>query len=131
MGRIGAFDGGAVNDLKYFKGQLDEFKMWNRDITEAEIAELYTPETISSVFNNEKINTSDLLIFPNPTTDFLQIKNKEGNAFNQYWVYNTQGQVMKSGSVEGQISTKSLSSGLYILKVESEEEIFVKYFIKK
>jgi hypothetical protein len=61
----------------------------------------------------------DLIVFPNPVKDRIQVLNATGNEI--FTLFNTNGQVMWSGKAIGQVDCSLLSRGLYILKIENEK----------
>ena len=62
----------------------------------------------------------DLNVYPNPTQSQLYIDNEEAM---QYELYNVLGKKIQSGSlaVHGQLDCSSLSSGMYLLKLQNEK----------
>lgn len=74
-----------------------------------------------------------LFIYPNPVTDVLYI-NSQYSATVSYSIYNSLGQIIKSGDIslnsnQG-INTSSLSQGIYIIKINNEEKSKSFKFIK-
>jgi len=69
----------------------------------------------------ENISENQLLVFPNPASDFIMINNRdklyESLVFDVFTIY---GQLVKSvtiTSVDGRIKTDDLSSGVYIYRI--------------
>ncbi|WP_408612431.1 T9SS type A sorting domain-containing protein [Chryseobacterium fluminis] len=75
-----------------------------------------------------------LQIYPNPTTDFIKIKEQENASENlTYLIINSSGRVIQSGIYNDEpINVKKLNSGLYFLNLSSKLNIKVFYgkFIK-
>lgn len=73
--------------------------------------------------------SSDLLVFPNPTVDFLQLNtNTRGN----YTIYSTDGRIMDNGFTNGRIDVQLLSPGFYMVQLVNDEgEISTASFVKK
>lgn len=74
----------------------------------------------------------DLLVYPNPTSDFLHIKllNTTGKSL---IIYNHLGQLITHFTVTGSklsFSTKNLSTGNYWLKIETDTGSIIRPFIK-
>lgn len=130
-GRVGAYDGNSNGSTQYFSGKLDEFKMWNRAITQNEVDVLYTPGTVSSVKDFEGKVDEDFRVFPNPTSDFLQVNLEKFKVIPDYQIFTMQGHLVKEGKLEREINIKSLQSGGYILKLYADERSLVKYFLKR
>lgn len=68
-------------------------------------------------------------IYPNPTTDFITVSNLTKN--DSYFIVDAQGKVVQNGSATGKIDVTALSTGIYELVVESNNQIGKKSFIKQ
>ena len=88
--------------------------------------------TINDVSVNEV--ESDINIFPNPVHNTLQIKSKLNNQNTIIEVYNYLGKLLDAyqnmNSQHAQIDVSKLSSGIYIVKLKSQDFIIQKEFIK-
>jgi len=86
---------------------------------------------ISGLSATREISDEALGIYPNPTTDFVQI---EHGTFvpEHYWISNLQGAMVKSGSVsiENRIDFRELEPGIYLLNLESEGKLVRKKIVK-
>ncbi|OSY87003.1 hypothetical protein WH52_13120, partial [Tenacibaculum holothuriorum] len=74
----------------------------------------------------------EVMAFPNPTADFVQIKltSKADNA--TYRIVNTLGRVVKSGNInEGNINVSKLSTGMYIINVNDGQKSLTTKLLKK
>ena len=69
---------------------------------------------------NEKEN--DIIIFPNPATNILNID----GAYSSVNIYNSFGQLVITSKVKDKIDTKSLSNGIYFIKLLIENKTIVK-----
>ena len=67
-----------------------------------------------------EISKLDLLIYPNPTTDFVNIEGGK-ELFHTMKLINAQGEIVLAEDFKEVLSLKSFAPGLYILKLESEE----------
>jgi ELWxxDGT repeat protein len=79
--------------------------------------ELYTldPATLSV----EKVFKNTLQVFPNPTSDFINIPSEYLN--NEFKMYSILGKIVKEGKISStQIKISDLSSGNYVLKITSD-----------
>ena len=87
--------------------------------------------TTCLLFSNglEEIDPVTINIYPNPTTDILNI---DGNlTFNRYQVFSINGSLLKSGFVnQNQIRTKEFTRGTYILELSNDGQIARKLFLK-
>ena len=88
--------------------------------------------TINDVSINEV--ESDIKIFPNPVHNTLHIKSKLNNQNTTIEVYNYLGKLLDAyqnmNSQHAQIDVSKLSSGIYIVKLKSQDFITQKEFIK-
>ncbi len=79
-----------------------------------------------SVADNVEVNKA-LLLYPNPTTDFLSISGL--TLEENYNIYNILGKVVASGTIanQQQIDVSNLTNGMYFIKLESGKELkFIK-----
>ena len=60
----------------------------------------------------------DFVIVQNPVRDEIEIQSAENNL--QYMIYSINGQVLKSGAVNGNIRVDDVSNGLYLLQLQAE-----------
>ena len=79
----------------------------------------------------------EIVIFPNPTVDFITMAS-EGfdldNQLNSYQLYNYQGKLLKQNIIEQnktEIDLSNLSSSIYILQVFVEEKLWKTFKIVK
>lgn len=81
----------------------------------------------------DDLQLSKFDIYPNPTTDILNIK-MENPTKAIFYIFDIYGKrvLEKSGVLEQetQLSTSTLSQGIYFLKIKTEGQEFVKKFIK-
>jgi uncharacterized surface protein with fasciclin (FAS1) repeats len=77
----------------------------------------------------EKVMAANLSMYPNPTTDFINISNKNNAG---YAVINVNGAVVANGVVSNSnIDVTSLSKGVYTLRIMDGETLYLGRFIKK
>lgn len=102
------------------------------DANGCESTETYFVDIESSVVELDKDNLF-IDVFPNPAVDLLKVEFKLTVA-QVVSVYDTHGQlIMKTSDINQtmEIDLSHFSSGLYILKLDFEEKVIVKNFIKK
>ena len=77
-------------------------------------------------------NQANLIIYPNPVKDILNIKlNGQINVTN-YTIYNLVGQVISKKRINAsEINTENLSNGIYIIQINTSKGIFNQKFIKE
>lgn len=94
----------------------------------------YVLNISSSLGISESFASADLKIFPNPTTEILNIVNNYSENLN-YKITNLNGQVIESGAllnINKQINVSSLFAGLYFLSLfENNNLVIQQKFIKK
>lgn len=123
-------------------GSYDEAAIHSYDIviiaqsnTSIGIAENLTPESLDPINGTTVIRTStggagiqdppgpELVIFPNPVSDVLNVTITAGNIIS-YEIYNLEGELLVSAQPENKKSfsvyLESLAKGIYILKLELE-----------
>ncbi|MFH0865822.1 MAG: glycosyl hydrolase family 8 [Bacteroidota bacterium] len=89
----------------------------------------WPPYTVSGIENIPDNSVID--IFPNPAKNFIQIK---ASGKSEIEILNIEGQIIKSISADESITTIDISelvSGMYFVKVKSEDGIAVKKFVKE
>lgn len=97
----------------FFYGAIDDLKIYDYVISEADIVSLYTNNTLGShKFNTQNLNAS---IYPNPTSDNFTIEME--NELKSIEIYSLQGQkVMTSTNKITNVSI--LSKGIYMVRIE-------------
>jgi len=115
--KIGAWDETNPLYAQYFKGSLDDIRIYNRVLTNEEIILLYN-EIETSIKYDEKINIS---FSPNPTNNYLLINGLKENS--KIFIYDVFGKlVIEEKNTIGKIDIQNLKSGIYILKVINNNE---------
>lgn len=72
-----------------------------------------------------------ILVFPNPVNSFLNITSAD--RLLEVQIFNTTGQTVYSGTVSGnsvQVNTQNFESGLYVIRIKSENGYEMKKFMK-
>ena len=122
---------GAANPISggvqyHFEGKIDDFALWNRSFSAAEISNL----------NNNTLATDKLKlvnsfsVYPNPVNKDLNIQLAADSSFIKCEVYNLLGQVVLE-SKQTKFSVKDLPAATYFIKVFAENGQAVNRFIKK
>ncbi len=100
------------------------------DATETE--DYFIEIVLEANSTQELLSNIEFNIYPNPCTDFIQVQSAASKEFN-YTIYNMYGQELISGiNVSGNVmvNTMQLTAGIYVLKVDQEEQnkkfVFVK-----
>lgn len=95
------------------------YQIWNTDVTPnvwRGYLRIVTYWSLSEVLSsNEFLDKPTLIIYPNPTSEYLNITSNQ--AVKQIQLYNLLGkQVLKTN--KNQVDVRALSSGLYLAKIE-------------
>jgi hypothetical protein len=100
-------------------------EMWE---TENSKTYYYTDVPVS--LPEDYLKPDRLVIFPNPATDVINIKN-DANGNSIYKIYNLCGLPLESGRLEDQkIVISQLKPGIYLIEIRNDESRSIKRFIK-
>ncbi|MEO8235116.1 MAG: LamG-like jellyroll fold domain-containing protein [Flavobacterium sp.] len=115
------------SDNNSFVGYLDDLKIYNYALSQADITSLYTNNTLSSQdFNQNNLKVS---LYPNPANDVLNIETDL--ELKSIEIYNIQGQKVLS-STQKQINVSDLAAGIYMVKIQdAKNAIATKKFMKE
>ncbi len=112
-GSIGRHDRDMNLPANYFKGALDDFRYWNRALTDDEInilCEQLSTHAIASNFNS-------VLIFPNPSEGILNIKSNDNNIIDKIIIFNSTGQQVLMQNFKSIVDLRGFSKGLYFIRL--------------
>ncbi len=117
----------SINDsVKYIMGGM----IANQEVTNT-IYKLEWDCTFLDLSSKEE--NGNPVIYPNPFNEVINIKSVSGNQFRTLSVYNAQGEEVISQNITNdfvEISTIKLSSGLYYLVLEGENNISTQKLVK-
>lgn len=76
-------------------------------------------------------NKDGLIIFPNPTKDYIQVKASDDNSKLKFFqILTIDGKIIKEGRIASErINLSDMSKGMFILKVQTDERIVTKRII--
>lgn len=121
---LGSLFGGTTQ--RYF-GFVDDLKIYNYALTDADITSLYTNNALSS--QNFSQNNLEVALYPNPVNDLLNIET--ALELQSVEIYNLQGQKVKSSN-QNQINVSDLAAGIYMVRIQDiENKIATKKIIVK
>jgi len=100
-----------------------------KDVTPGNPIELNPDLSNCTVLEIEENELSNVRIFPNPTSEILTIQTEQ--FIDRIEIYNALGNLILNKSNSKNINLKNISSGLYIIKIHSEETYFSKKIIKQ
>jgi len=125
------WSGGGIN----FRGSIDDIRIYNRGLSSDEVEQLYHENACSSAgieFNTFSDSENQIRVYPNPVNDQLFIDGLEQN--NAIEIINAQFQIIqtfKISSANTTINLSKLSSGVYTIKIQADNGITVKRFVKQ
>jgi hypothetical protein len=111
---------------RYF-GYVDDLKIYNYALTDAQVTSLYTSNTLASTDFNQ--NNLEVALYPNPANDVVNFETNFDIKSIEF--YNIQGQkVIKSN--QKQINVSDLATGMYMVRIEgTDNNIAIKKVIIK
>jgi hypothetical protein len=83
----------------------------------------------SSLAVNGNVKKINLSIYPNPTTDVLNIKTQDKIV--EVSVYDATGKAINTKLIDGKINVSQLLKGNYILRITTDKATYQEKFIKK
>lgn len=129
-GSIGRKDSHTSLPTYYFKGALDDFRYWGKELSELGIETLYNLENDSTLSNTLSISDFSILIYPNPTKGFFKIKTKK--RLNKIVLYNIIGKkVLEFNTALNEFSLNNLPKGIYFLRITINNNIVNQKIILK
>jgi hypothetical protein len=102
--------------LSGIHGYIDDLKIYNYALSQQEITNLFNNNTLTSQNFNQ--NNLEVSLYPNPAKDVLNIEMT--NEVKSVEIYNFQGQKVLESN-QKQINVSNLSSGMYMIKVQDNE----------
>jgi hypothetical protein len=106
---------------RYLTGKLDDIGMWNRTLTDSEIEKIFYIREQSPTDVQHQTNESNLDIYPNPTTDVVNIDFHDLNKFEggKVKIMSMSGQIVYEENITQSKMTLSVvdrfSKGIYIV----------------
>ena len=79
--------------------------------------------------NEAAVKDAGFAIYPNPTSDFIQIKTK--SKILEVYIYDASGIRTDANLADGKVDVRKLTSGVYMLGVKTDQGIITQKFIKK
>ncbi len=115
-GNIGRHDRDLGSSNEFFNGFLDDFRYWDRAISQSEIMFL-CDQTLSSSDAGDIKNSLKHIISPNPANNHFQIGGVSNSTAIDVSIYNFFGQLMKKVKGSKNIDISMLDLGLYFVKI--------------
>jgi len=130
-GSLGRTDQANFNPY-YFKGSLDDFRYWNRELNLADI-DLLCSSAYS--ISDYLANPHQFNLYPNPASDVLTLESKADISNAEYDIRNMLGQSLINGKLtsgnSNNIAISGLASGLYFLTIKIDGQLSSIKFAKE
>lgn len=99
-------------------GKIDEFRIYNRVLTDNEILSLYQFTTLDT--QNFDLQANRFILYPNPSKNYLKVNMTTELNSKEYSILDFTGKLMLNGTLneENLIDVRGLSSGLYLIKLD-------------
>lgn len=121
---VGTAPLGANKDVNLIDFTFDDYG------TGFYVDNIVTADMSNLAVTDVEAKTTELSIYPNPSSDFVNVKTKE--KVNSIEVFDLSGKlILKDVSGNNQLNIKSLEIGSYLVKVNTDKNSFTKKFIKK
>lgn len=105
----------GTGSSKYMKGKIDDLGFWNRALTPAEITALSGTVGVDEVSKSVSVS-----VYPNPASDYINIKTDFDAIGSTYYIVNSVGQVVISGEVTDEdtvVDLSDFSTGIYLVRI--------------
>jgi len=132
---VGGFENVTGESQSMILGQDNMFHLTFVDWSDSLKAKhlIFEPfDLVSSISNKELEKAYELSIFPNPSSDLLNLQLTDPEQFSSWNINAIDGKKLISGSINSNnsLNISSLEPGTYLLSVQSDNQIIVKKFIK-
>lgn len=119
-------------DISSFAGQTIYVAFRHYGTTDVFSMEIDDVEIIAEqAASNEEFFKKNFALFPNPTSDELNINITNGLEFNEVSIFDLTGRKIKSFNNETKLNVSDLSSGTYLINIKTNEGTAASKFIKK
>ncbi|MFT6414952.1 MAG: hypothetical protein ACJARZ_000285 [Dokdonia sp.] len=99
-----------------------------RDLTPTGVIEQNPAADGCELLSTEAFTAIAITMYPNPTTDFLTVQGTDTES--RFEIYDLNGRQLSSHS-ETRIDVRTLSAGIYLLQIHSDQQTSIRKFIKK
>ncbi|WP_234110530.1 SBBP repeat-containing protein [Chryseobacterium sp. R2A-55] len=85
------------------------------------------------ILKTAETNTYSVKIYPNPATDFIKVQHSKNEKISKVEIFDMEGKMVKNipSLSQNTVDVKSLSAGMYLMKIYSATEVINTKFLKK
>lgn len=105
---------GVGGETSNFNGAIDDLKIYNYVVSDAEISNLFNNNVLSASTFGSELSFS---LYPNPATDSFSIEME--TELKSVEIYSLQGQKVLSSNAKN-INVATLAKGIYLVRIEDE-----------
>ena len=87
--------------------------------------------SVTAVLSNEKFDSNSISIYPNPTSNVLNISSTNNIEINNISITDLNGRTIKNVNATNSINVSDLNAGVYFITIETTEGKSTKKFIKE
>ncbi|MFD1552900.1 hypothetical protein DNU06_07950 [Putridiphycobacter roseus] len=116
-----------IYDNEGFLNQMKRY-YYNHNDSVVELGDV-TDYNFANVASVEQVSTLNIVLYPNPTTDFLHIQSE--TAIERLQIVNINGQTMLTQNNSNDVDVSHLSKGTYIIYGNAADKSFKQTFIKE
>lgn len=109
---------GGITDF-FFEGKIDDINIYNTAISQSVVDSLYNFNPTTNINNSS--SSSQLSIYPNPTTSTYSILGIDKKDFQYIQVFDLMGRLLLQTSNNTNIDLSNFDKGVYIYKVVGKE----------
>ncbi len=112
---------GQPGYMYYFKGSIDDLRIYNRALTACEINQLCNTSIITSI-NEQVVPSNELTIYPNPANNYVSIDFSSFTEKPSYiTIIDSKGAIVSEININKenkvQLNTSALTNGIYFINV--------------
>ncbi|MCB0661388.1 MAG: T9SS type A sorting domain-containing protein [Saprospiraceae bacterium] len=113
-GSLGRKDPNVIDPPIYFRGKLNEFYMWDRELTQDDVDELYLEGGLSNT-DETIVDDNEIYLHPNPASNIIQLSGKDINRVEKVVIQNIAGTTVMEKELNGQnyLNISDLPKGMY------------------
>lgn len=120
-GSIGRKDSDFSGPASYFQGTIDDFRYWERELSEDEISLLCQWDL--DLEEHDLLSDFVFKVFPNPANEQVKIEASNLAAVKDFKIMSIEGKKVLAGKLDGLIEVSSLSEGMYVVNLFDENGV--------